>query len=675
MPTPPIAPKRPYVRELHGESVPDPWFWLREREDPAVIEYLEAENSYALAMMEHTAGLQQTIFDEIKARTQETDLDVPAQRGEYWYATRTEEGKPYRIWVRMHGTPDGLETLMLDENDLAASHDYFRSANITVSPDGRVLAYAVDTTGAERYVTRFRDLATGADLPDVIPLSYYSGAWASDGEHYFYTTPNDAMRPWQVWRHRLGSDAGKDVLVHQEDDERYFLHLRRSRSGEVVFIDADSAMTADSRWVAADAAQGPPLPVLPRVEGVQYFVDHRGSDFWIVTNDEGRDGRLIRMPANGGQATEVVPHETGVKLQWVDAFADHVVVWGRDRGLPGALVVRDDGTRRWLEFDESVYEVGPGDNFEFDAPLLRIGYQSPVTPPSVLDVDVTTGERTLLKQTAVLGGVDRGDYTATRAWADARDGTRVPVSVVRRADVPLDGSAPLVVYAYGAYEISMPAAFSIARLSLLDRGLVYAIAHVRGGGEMGKAWHEEGRLADKRNTFTDLIDVVTHLTEAGYGDPGRVASIGQSAGGLTVAGACRLAPRAFRAVVAGVPFVDVVNTMLDESLPLTIGEWEEWGNPAVADEYAWIRAYAPYEDVSQCEEYPAILATAGLNDPRVSYWEPAKWVAKLRAAAAGRLLLLKTEMGAGHFARSARYERWEDEAFEQAFLLDQLGVV
>ena len=670
---PPIAARRPSQRDLHGEVSIDDYFWMRDRDNPDVIAYLEAENDYTESMTDHLGTLRETIFSEIKDRTQETDMAVPAQRGDYWYATRTEEGRPYPIWVRMAGGPEGAETVLLDENAAAEGHEYFRLANFSVSPDATVVGYSVDTDGGERYTTRFRDTSTLTNLDDEIPNTSYGAAWASDSLHYFYTVTDAAMRPWQVWRHRRGTDASADALVFEEDDERYYLSVWRSRSGEFIFIGAESAMTSDVRFIPASDPQAEPTSILQRAEGVEYAVDHRDGDFWIVTNDGAPDGRLVRLPVAGGEAVGVVPYTPGSKLERPSCYSDHVVVWGRHDGLPSILIVDpEDDSSSYLAFDEAVYDVTPDANYEFGSPMLRYGYQSPVTPASVIDHDVATGERTLLKQTPVLDGYDPSDYLATREWATARDGARIPVSIVRRVDTPIDGTAPLLVYAYGAYEISMPVRFSIPRLSLLDRGIVYAIAHVRGGGELGKSWYEGGKLSHKMNTFTDVLDATGHLTDTGYGDPKRVAVRGGSAGGLTVGAAVNLDPERFLAAVAEVPFVDVVNTMIDETLPLTVVEWEEWGNPSIADEYAWIRDYTPYENIRP-GAYPAMLITAGVNDPRVQYWEPAKWAAKLRASPVGdRPILLKTEMGAGHFARSGRYDAWRDESFVLAFIIDQL---
>ncbi len=671
---PPIAERRPTERVLHGETATDDYSWMQDRDDPAVIAYLEAENAYTDAMTDHLTGLREEIFEEIKDRTQETDLAVPAKRGDYWYSTRTEEGRPYRIWVRMAGGADGEETVLLDENQAAEGHDYFRLANFSVSPNAEIIGYSADTDGGERYTTRFRDAFGLTDLPDEIPNTSYGAAWASDSLHYFYTVTDAVMRPWQVWRHHLGTDPSVDALVYQEDDERYYLSVRRSRSGALILISAESAVTRDVQYIPADDPEVEPIRILPRVEGVQYAVDHRNGEFWIVTNDGAVDGRLVRRPVDGGDVVEVVPHTAGSKLDRPSCFEDHVVVWGRYDGLPSILIVDpNDESASYLTFDEVVYDVTPDANYEFDTRALRYGFQSPVTPPSVIDHDLPTGKRTLLKQLPVLGGYEPSDYAAAREWATSRDGARIPISIVHGTNTPIDGSAPLLVYAYGAYEISMPVRFSIPLLSLLDRGIVYAIAHVRGGGEMGKSWYEDGKLAHKMHTFTDVLDVADHLTGAGYGDPKRVAVRGASAGGLTVGASVNLDPERFRAAVAEVPFVDVVNTMLDETLPLTVVEWEEWGNPTIADEYAWMRAYTPYENIRSAT-YPALLITAGLNDPRVQYWEPAKWAARLRTSAMGdRPVLLKTEMGAGHFARSGRYDVWRDEAFVLAFIIDQIG--
>jgi len=671
-PKPPVAHRRPVERVLHGEAVLDPYVWLQNKDDQAVIDHLEAENEYTEAALAPTAALQTEIFNEIKSRTMETDLAVPARRGEWWYSTRTEEGKSYAIWIRMHGSPDGEEVAILDENVEAEGENYFRLGNFSLSADQRFVAYSVDTTGAEAYTTRIRNIESGADLDDVLTECRYGLAWSHDGRYLFYTIADKALRPFQIWRHEVGEDQSQDTLILEEDDERFYLDLSRTRSGEYIVIEASSSIT-ESAWVIPTRSPlMEPIEVLPRVDGVEYSIDHRGGEFWVVVNDTGPDGRLVTVPVDGGERSESVPHRAGRKLQAAMCFKDHVLVWGRSDGLPAVFRLAE-GELVPVSFDEPVYDISPEANHEFSSTTLRYTFESFVTPLSVLDLDLETDERTLLKQTPVLGGYDPKAYIQERVWVTAGDGSSIPVSVVRAADVPMDGSAAMLLYAYGSYEISMPVRFSIPRLSLIDRGVVYALAHVRGGGEMGKSWYTNGKFERKTNTFTDLVDAAAGLTGEGFCAPDRIAIRGASAGGLTVGAALNIAPEAFAAVVAEVPFVDVVNTMLDSSLPLTVVEWEEWGNPAIDTEYRWMQAYAPYENVA-ATAYPPILATAGLNDPRVSFWEPAKWVQRLRdRSTSHNEILLRTEMVAGHFARSGRYDTWKDEALVLAFVLTRLG--
>lgn len=670
-PPPPVADRRDTVRSLHGDTVIDPYTWLQDKADPDVIRHLEAENEYTAAILAPTETLQDDIFNEIKDRTLETDLAVPARRGDWWYTMRTEEGKSYAIWVRMPGSPDAAADLILDENLEAEGHSYFRLGNFAVSTDQRFVAYSVDTTGAESYTTRIRDIATGEDLDDVIRECRYGLAWSRDDRFLFYTIADESLRPFQIWRHEIGTDQSSDELVLQEDDERYYLGVWRTRSGDFIVIDAGSSITQSAWVIPAASPLEEPHQVMPRVEGVEYSIDHRDDVFWAVTNDRGADGRLVSVPVKGGEPLEVVRHEPGRKLNGPMCFADHVLVWGREGGLPSVFRLRHNSLVA-ITFDEPVYEIGPGANHEFNSTTMRYSFASLVTPHSILDIDLDTDERTLLKTTPVLGGFASSDYVQERLWAEASDGVRVPISLVRRADVPVDGTAPLLLYAYGSYEYAMPARFSIPRLSLLDRGVVFAIAHVRGGGEMGKSWYTHGKFEHKPNTFSDVVDTAAFLADAKYCDPSLIAIRGASAGGLTVGAALNLAPGSFAAVVGEVPFVDVVNTMLDASLPLTVVEWEEWGNPAVEEHYRWMRAYAPYENV-EAADYPPILATAGLNDPRVSFWEPAKWVQRLREhSTSDNAVLLKTEMSSGHFARSGRYDLWRDEALVLAFVLSSV---
>ncbi|HKA84292.1 MAG TPA: S9 family peptidase [Acidimicrobiales bacterium] len=676
---PPVAQRVPVERRVHGETVVDEYAWLRDRDDPEVIAHLERENAYLREVLAPTAGLRRAVFDEIKARTQETDLTVPVRKGEWWYYGRTVEGQQYAIRCRRtEAGDDGTEQVLVDFNEVAGDSPYLGVGAFDVSPDHRIVAYSVDFDGAELFTMRFKDLETGAHLPDEIPGTYYGTAWSADGGTFFYVTPDEARRPYRLWRHRVGTDVSADELVYEEEDERFFLGVHLSRSERFVVLGLDSMVTSEARVLPADDPTGEFRVIEARRDGVEYDVDHQGDRFLIVTNDQAQDFRLVAAPvaAPGREHwRDVIPHVPGTRIQAAEAFAGHVVVHLRRDGLRGLRVIRAaDGATHDVEFDEPVYTVtGSGDNPEYDSTLYRFHYTSLVTPASVYDYDLDARTRTLRKRQPVLGDFDPDRYESRREWATAPDGTAVPVSLVRRRDRP-EGPAPTLLYGYGAYEASMDPGFSIARLSLLDRGVTFAIAHVRGGGEMGRRWYEDGKLLRKRNTFTDFIAAADHLIARGYTRPDLLAARGGSAGGLLVGAVANLAPEMFRAIVAEVPFVDNVNTILDPSLPLTVTEWEEWGNPAAdAEAYRYMRSYSPYENVGG-HPYPAILATAGLNDPRVSYHEPAKWVARLRATATGGApVLLKVEMGAGHSGPSGRYDAWHDEALVLAFVLDQIG--
>ncbi len=672
----PSAKRIPVARQLFGETEVDAYGWLRDRTDADTIAYLEAENRHTEASTAHLAGLRETIFAEIKSRTLETDLSAPAKRDDWWYAAQTEEGRQYPIYVRMHGSPDGPRHVLLDANQLAEGQDYLQIGVWAVSPDHRLAAYSVDTDGSEAYRLRIKNLDTGEDLPEEIPGTYYSAAWSADGGHLFYTTIDEAHRPDRVWRHEVGSDPASDVVVLHEPDDRMFLWVDTTSDRLYLLISAGSQITADVWFVPADRPTDPPRPVIPRVHGVEYSADHRDGRWLVVTNADAPNGKLISIGTDDGtDVTELIPHDPLRKVAGVRAFARHVVVSGRRGGATSLTVLGQSGAARDLEFDEEVSTAFLSRNLEYDTSLLRVAYQSMVTPAEIIDVDLDTGSKTLVKATPVLGGYDRRDYVSSRLWADAADGSRVPVSIVHRADLDRSAPAPLLLYWYGSYEATIDPYFSIARLSLLDRGVIFAIAHPRGGGAMGRLWYEDGKLAAKQNTFTDFIAAAEALVARGYTSPELLAARGGSAGGLLMGAVANLAPDLFRAIVAEVPFVDVVNTMLDESLPLTVIEWEEWGNPTIEDQYRWMRAYAPYENLRADVEYPAMLVTAGLNDPRVAYWEPAKWTARMRAEARHRgPLLLKTQMGSGHAGPSGRYDAWRDEAFVLAFLLDQWGI-
>lgn len=680
-PQPPVAARRPHVVEAHGDRRTDDWYWLRERENPEVLALLEGENAYTKAMTAHTEPLQQQLYDEIVARIQETDLSVPARKGPWWYYARTVEGLQYPIACRRQGSEDGPEQVLLDENVLAEGHDFLAVANDEISPDHRLLAYAADYDGGERYGLRFRDLATGEDLPDLVEDTYYGLAWAADSTTAFYTKVDEAMRPHQLWRHRVGTSPAEDVLVFQEDDDRFWLNIHLTRSEQYVLLLLESKVTSEVWFLPADDPTGEFRVIRPREQGVEYYADHHGDRFFVVTNADGAvNFKLVATPvATPGREhwTEVVPHREDVKLDGAEAFARHLVLHERADGLRRLRILRlADGEQHVVDQPEPVYTVGSDVNPEFDTDVYRFSYQSLVTPRSVYDYDMEARTRVLKKQQPVLGGYNPTQYTTNRAWATAPDGVRVPMSIVHRADVVLDGTAPAVLYGYGSYEHSIDPTFSSLRLSLLDRGVVYAMAHVRGGGEMGRRWYEDGKFLRKTNTFTDFVACAEQLVADRYTSPSRLAIRGGSAGGLLMGAVVNRRPELFAAVVAEVPFVDCLTTILDETLPLTVLEWEEWGNPLADPEvYRYMKSYSPYDNV-RAEPYPALLVTSGLNDPRVSYWEPAKWVQRLRAVTTGdRPILLKTELGAGHMGPSGRYDAWRDEAFVLAFLLDALNAL
>lgn len=673
--TPPVAKRIPVVRSLHGEEAVDEYGWLRNREDPDTMAYLVAENAHTQEAVAHLVGLRETIFDEIKSRIQETDLSAPARRGSWWYATRTEEGKQYPVYVRMEGGPDGPEQVMLDANVLAEGHDFFQIGVFAVSPDHRLVAYSVNTDGSEEFTLRVRDLSSGDDLPDVIEKTYYSAAWSADCSHLFYTTIDAAHRPDTVWRHTIGTPQSDDVVAVHEPDERMFLGIGTSHDDRYILVGAGSQMTSDVRYLDASHPEGAFGEVLPRIHGVEYSADHKDGRWLVVTNHEALNGKMLSVAVDDPtDVVELITHDPLRKVSGVMALAGHVVVAGRRDGLTSITVIPDRADSYDIAFAEPVYSVGVGRNLEYDTTALRISYQSLVTPARVIDVDLVSGDHTLVKETPILGGYSPADYVSERVWATAPDGSRIPLSVVYRADLDRSGPVPTLLYGYGSYEATIDPWFSAARLSLLDRGAVFALAHIRGGGEMGRLWYENGKLANKVNTFTDFIACAEHLIGDGWTTSDQLVIRGGSAGGLLMGAVTTMRPDLFKAVVAEVPFVDVINTMLDETIPLTVIEWEEWGNPRNEPDYRWMVSYSPYDNTTDIE-YPAMLVTAGLNDPRVAYWEPAKWVAKMRAVSRHRgPLLLKTEMGAGHAGPSGRYDAWKDEAFILSFVLEQMNL-
>jgi len=690
-PPPPSAKQVPSERVYHGDTVIDPYTWLTDPADPDTIAYLEAENAYMTALTAGLGDLRSRIFDEIKARTQETDLSVPVRKGNWWRYARTVEGQQYSIHCRRRvldgevtpplpedGKPLDGEEILLDGNELAAGAAFFSLGALDVSPDETLLAYSTDFSGDERFTLRVKDLASGRVLPDEIPDTFYGCAWSADGTVLFYVTVDDAWRPYRVWRHSVGTPASSDVLVYEEADERFWVGIGLSRSQRHLFIRTASVLT--SEWLLLDAATplGEFTVVAPRRQGVEYDVEDADDRLLILHNEGAENFELATAPLPGdgdsGTWTPLVPHRADTRLLGMDAFADYTVVYYRRDGLTGLRVLTADGERE-IAFPEPIYTVSPGANPEFTQTTFRLGYNSLVTPGTVYDCDLATGELTKLKQQPVLPspeGVafDSASYEQHREWAVAADGTRVPISLVCRAGTPRDGSAPCLLYGYGSYEHSIDPRFSIPQLSLLDLGFVYAIAHVRGGGEMGRSWYLHGKLLEKKNTFTDFVACARHVVSAGWTSADRLVARGGSAGGLLMGAVANLAPEAFTGIVAEVPFVDALNSILDPSLPLTVTEWEEWGDPlhdpAV---YEYMKSYTPYENVVDAS-YPAIFAITSLNDTRVKYHEPAKWVARLRAAGHGGPFLLKTEMEAGHGGRSGRYDSWREEALVLAWIAE-----
>ncbi|HEY5853123.1 MAG TPA: S9 family peptidase [Aldersonia sp.] len=710
---PPVAKRVPRQRTHHDDTFVDEYEWLRDKDDPEVVAYLEAENAYTREQTAHLQPLQDAIFAEIKSRTKETDLSVPVRMGEFWYYSRSFEGKQYGMQCRCpiagpdDWTPPDLEAegevageqVLLDGNELAEGHEFFSLGAFSVSHDGTLLAYSTDVVGDERYTLRIKDLRTGEVLPDEIPKTAPGATWALDHTHLFYLTVDDSWRPDTVWRHKLGTPADADVQVFREPDERYWVGIGSTRSERYLMIWIGSKITSEGWMLESDNPEGEFRIILPRQEGVEYSVEHAvigGQDrFLVLHNGINTDGIIGGgVLGDGGQKPEnfvlaeapvddptnlttLIPHDPAVRLEDVDAFADHLVLSYRREALPRAalwpLTDTGYGARRELEFDLELYSVGLGANPEWRSPMLRLGMGSFITPAQIFDLDLATGELLLRKEQPVLGEFDANDYEQHRDWAIADDGTRIPISLVSRKGV--QRPAPLLLYGYGSYEASMDPSFSVARLSLLDRGMIFALAHVRGGGELGRYWYEQGKTLTKANTFTDFVACGRHLVDTGVTTPDRMVAEGGSAGGLLMGAVANLAPDLFAGIEANVPFVDPLTSILDPSLPLTVIEWDEWGNPLADKEvYEYMKGYSPYENV-EAKNYPPILAITSINDTRVLYVEPAKWVARLRATKTGDApLLLKTEMSAGHGGVSGRYHKWKEVAFEFAWLLDIAGI-
>jgi oligopeptidase B len=694
-PQPPQARRIPVERTHHGDTFLDEYSWLEDKETDQTIAFLEAQNAYTEAMTADQSDLRAAIFDEIKGRTKETDLSVPTRRGGWWYYSRTIEGMQYGVSCRRavrqddefppmteDGSPLDGEEVLLDSNELAGDQPFFSLGTHNVSPDATKLAYSTDFTGDERFTMRIKDLVTGQIAADEIPNTYYGSAWSPDGSALFYVMIDDAWRPYRVWRHMIGAPVEKDELVFEEADERFYVSVGLTRSERYLVIESSSKLTSEAWLLDASDPTGDFRVVVPRRQGTEYSIDHQigpdGADRLLILHNDGAENFEIATATLADPAawTPLVPHRADTRLIDVSAFADHVIVYFRRDGLTGLRVLRNDGTSHEISFDEPVYTVAPMSTPDYKSRLFRVGYVSLVTPDSVYDCDTVTGELTLLKRRPVLTlpgqrGYQPTDYEQHREWATAPDGTAVPISLVCKKGTPRDGSSPFLLFGYGSYEHSTDPYFAVGRLSLLDRGFGYAIAHVRGGGELGRHWYDDGKLLHKANSFTDFVACARELSARGWTSPDRLVARGGSAGGLLVGAVANVAPEAFGGIVAQVPFVDPLTSVLDPSLPLTVTEWEEWGDPLhdpVA--YAYIKSYSPYENVSAGRPYPPVLALTSLNDTRVRYSEPAKWIARLQAIAAGGPFLLKTEMIAGHGGKSGRYDAWYEEALILAWMID-----
>ncbi len=673
-PEPPRAEKHPVSSVMFGDERIDDYQWLREKGTAPVTANLEAENAYAAAAMKPTEKLQEQLYGEMLGRIQQTDVTVPVKQGHYLYYSRTEEGKQYPIHCRRRGSMESKEEVIVDMNEEAKGHGFFAIDAMEVSDDERYLAYTIDTTGFREFGLVVKDLETGAVTGGQNKVS--SIAWAK-GKTLFYAVDDPAKRAYRVYRHSIDREPAKDDLVYEEKDERFNVMVERTRSKGYVLIESASHTATEFRYVPAGKPESKPALIEPRSDNHEYYVEHRGTTFYILTNDQGRNFRVATAPVKSpGKRSwkTLVPHSDTRMLESLDVFDTHYVLAERENGLPHLRIAMLAGKSEpfLIGMPEPAYEVSPGDNPEFSTASFRYTYTSLTTPLSTFDYDIANKTSTLLKETPVLGGFDRTQYQTERVFAKAADGVEIPFSVVYKKTTPRDGSARLLLEGYGAYGFSYPISFWAPPLSLVDRGFILAIAHIRGGGEMGKKWHDDGRMLNKMHTFTDFIAVAEHLIAKGYTSSNRLAIEGGSAGGLLIGAVVNLRPELFGAAIAQVPFVDVLNTMLDSSLPLTVGEFEEWGNPQIEDQYRAMRAYCPYTNVA-ARDYPTMLVKTSLNDSQVMYWEPAKWVAKLRAHKTDHnLLLLQTNMDGGHGGASGRYDKLRESAFDYAFLLTQL---
>lgn len=676
--TAPTAKKIPTNLEKHGDIRIDNYYWLNQREDTAVINYLNQENAYREAMTSHLDTLENELFDEIVGRIKQTDMSVPYRDNGYYYFTRYEEGKEYPIYSRRKGSLEANEEIMLNVNEMAEGYSYYNVGGKSVSEDNKILAFGEDTLSRRIYKIRFKNLETGEYLPDEIENTTGNAVWANDNKTLFYSRKDETLRPYQIWKHKIGSPVESDVLVYEESDPTFLSFIYKSKSKKYLILGAWQTLSTEMHLLSADNPDEDFKVFLPREKDHEYVVAHFNDKFYIKTNWQAKNFRLMSCPE--GQTdkeswTEVIPNRDDILLEDMDIFRDYLVVSERKAGITQLRIMPWEGEEHYIDFGEDAYLAGTSINPEFDTDLLRINFQSMTTPNTTYDYNMASREKSMLKQEEVLGGFDTNNYVSERLFATSRDGEQIPISVVRRKTTPIDGTSPCLLYGYGSYGASMDPYFSSTRLSLLDRGFVYAIAHIRGGEEMGRQWYENGKLLRKKNTFTDFIDCGKFLVEENYADSGRLFAMGGSAGGLLMGAVMNMEPSMWKGIISAVPFVDVVTTMLDESIPLTTGEYDEWGNPNVEEYYTYIKSYSPYDQV-EAKDYPALLVTTGLHDSQVQYWEPAKWVAKLREMKTDQMpLLLYCNMDTGHGGASGRFVRHRETAMEYAFLLDLAGIV
>lgn len=681
MPQEPQAKRVPVQLEKHGDVRIDNYYWLNQREDEEVIEYLNSENAYREAIMKGTEQLQSSLYDEMVGRIKQDDSSVPYELDGYFYYSRYNKGDQYPTYCRRKGSMDAEEEILLDVNILAKDHSYYQVSGISVRPDSKMIAFGVDTVSRRIYTIHFKDLETGEILEEVIPNTSGSATWAEDSKTVFYCTKDrETLRQDRVHRHVLGTNHGVDVEVYYEADDTYITFVGKSKSKEYILIGSHSTLTTEYRYISANAPESEFAVIQPRTRGLEYGVAHFGDHWYIRTNHNGATNfKLVKAPiASPGVENwvDVIPHREDVLLEGIEIFRDFLVVDERSNGLNQIHIQRWDGSGdHYMQFDEETYTAYVGNNPQYDTELLRYGYSSMTTPSSVIEYNMTTRDKVVLKEQEVVGGYDKSLYKSERVWATADDGTKVPISLVYRVDMKREGGNPLLLYGYGSYGHTIDPSFSSTRLSLLDRGFVYAIAHVRGGEYLGRPWYEDGKLLNKRNTFTDFIACGDFLIESGKTSKGHLYAMGGSAGGLLMGAVINMRPSLFNGVIAAVPFVDVMTTMLDERIPLTTGEYDEWGNPNEKEYYDYMLSYSPYDQV-EAKDYPALLITTGLHDSQVQYWEPAKWIAKLREKRTNRdrPLLMFCNMDTGHGGASGRFEAYKEVAMEYAFFLDLEGI-